>query len=168
MSCLHFHTTITSSTSFYLLEDTTFKKQSEWFKFNHFAFSLSLQGLCASFIVLSYYRSSVSTSLYTLMILRGTYSQRLFRVLKLITHFPNVTILPSESSFMCWEKHYVKYAETRILVYMQFLKIVCTKQKCSGSFSRLLKAKHPTPSHKSSSGVTPPSSYRSSTFVRQH
>lgn len=166
MSCLHF-----LPPSPHLLPSISWKTPPSKSKVNGLSLttllSPCLYRACVR-VSLFYYRSSVSTSLYTLMILRGTYSQRLFRVLKLITHFPNVTILPSESSFMCWEKHYVKYAETRILVYMQFLKIVCTKQKCSGSFSRLLKAKHPTPSHKSSSGVTPPSSYRSSTFVRQH
>lgn len=53
----------------------------------------------------------------------------LFHILKLTTHFPAATvILPKGGSLMFWEKHYFKYAETVILVHVQFLITVSAKQ----------------------------------------
>jgi len=56
--------------------------------------------------------------------------------LKLNTDFHNIAAtLPTEGSSMFWERHYFTYAETVILVHMQFLKMVSTLNKIAAAVS---------------------------------
>lgn len=53
----------------------------------------------------------------------------LFHIWKLTTYFPTAMfILPKEGSLMFWKKCYFKYAETVILVHVQFFITVSAKQ----------------------------------------
>lgn len=169
VSHLWFCTTTTLSTSSHLLDDTTLKKLTHWFEFVYsFCFLPIFTGptceFCCFITDVQYQQVYIPLYFKRENTLRGFsmyWSSTLISLILLLPFLQRAAQCSGKRSILNTQRQWFWFT-------CSFWKQYPLNKTAAAALSRLLKPWHATPSHKNSSGVTLPSSYRSSTFVWQH